>query len=177
MAPWHLSPRREVLVTSHTKPCSKSQPHWNKRSTLAGEGLSPRRSLPSYDESALPSSNRTQDPAIPFSPYIGGSVMRSSRWSGLVLLAFCAVMVLFIFVTAAAAQVATAPTKEFKAAPNLWFVELNSLPAVEAGRVNKAYINSLKNEKASFRAAAKAARITFTERYAYHQLWNGLAVK
>ncbi len=104
--------------------------------------------------------------------------MRSSQWLGLVLLALCAVMILFVLVPAATAQgIKVPPSIEFKQAPDLWFVELNSPPAIEAGNLSKAYINSLKNEKASFRSAAKAARITFVERYAYHKLWNGLAIK
>ncbi len=56
--------------------------------------------------------------------------------------------------------------------PDMWFVELSSPPAVEG--TNR---QTLKQEKAAFRAAALRAGITFSERYAFDTLWNGLSIQ
>jgi minor extracellular serine protease Vpr len=56
--------------------------------------------------------------------------------------------------------------------PDLWFVELSSQPAVEGTKVKV-----LKNEKAAFRRAAAMAGLTFTERFAFDTLWNGLSIR
>jgi minor extracellular serine protease Vpr len=56
--------------------------------------------------------------------------------------------------------------------PALWFVELTSPPAVDGTR-----FTTLKNEKAAFRVEAKKAGLTYTERYAFDTLWNGLSVR
>ncbi|MDH7488984.1 MAG: S8 family serine peptidase [Anaerolineae bacterium] len=56
--------------------------------------------------------------------------------------------------------------------PALWFVELASPPAADGTP-----LQVLKNEKAAFRAAAKAAGLTYTERYAFDVLWNGLSIQ
>ncbi len=56
--------------------------------------------------------------------------------------------------------------------PTIWFVELASPPAVEGTKVKV-----LKNEKAAFRAAAKEAGLSYTERYAFDTLWNGLSIE
>ena len=55
--------------------------------------------------------------------------------------------------------------------PSLWFVELASPPAADGTK-----IQTLKNEKAAFRAAAKNAGLVYTERYAFDTLWNGLSI-
>jgi minor extracellular serine protease Vpr len=54
----------------------------------------------------------------------------------------------------------------------LWFVELNGAPAAAGGNAatNKA-------QKAEFRAEAKQAKVSFTERFAFDTLWNGLSIK
>lgn len=54
----------------------------------------------------------------------------------------------------------------------LWFVELNGAAAANGGSVaaNKA-------EKAAFKAEAKTAGITFTERGSFDVLWNGLSIQ
>ena len=56
--------------------------------------------------------------------------------------------------------------------PTMWFVELSSKPAVDGTS-----LAALKNEKAAFRAEAKKAGLSFTERYAFDTLWNGLSVQ
>jgi len=56
--------------------------------------------------------------------------------------------------------------------PTMWFVELSSKPAVDGTS-----LAALKNEKAAFRAEAKKAGLSFTERYAFDTLWNGLSIQ
>lgn len=66
------------------------------------------------------------------------------------------------------------PTVEGEAGeetPQLWFVELPSPPAAEGTS-----LNVLAAEKAAFRSAAAAAGLSYTERYAFDQLWNGLSI-
>lgn len=55
---------------------------------------------------------------------------------------------------------------------SLWFVELTSPPAADGTPVA-----TVKQDKANFRAAARAAGIAFTERFAFDTLWNGLSVR
>jgi minor extracellular serine protease Vpr len=55
---------------------------------------------------------------------------------------------------------------------NLWFVELQSAPAVKGTSVDK-----LKAEKQAFRDEAAAAEVSYTERYAFDTLWNGLSIE
>lgn len=55
--------------------------------------------------------------------------------------------------------------------PALWFVELSGKPTADG-----ASLNTVKAEKAAFRAEAKKAGIVYTERYAFDTLWNGLSV-
>lgn len=55
---------------------------------------------------------------------------------------------------------------------NLWFIELNSPPAAEGTPVA-----TLKQEKANFRAAARAVGLNYSERYAFDTLWNGLSIQ
>jgi len=52
-----------------------------------------------------------------------------------------------------------------------WFVELNTAPNVEGS--SKA---ATKADKQAFRDAAKQAGLTFTERYEYDTLFNGLSI-
>jgi subtilisin family serine protease len=54
----------------------------------------------------------------------------------------------------------------------LWFVELSNPPAADGTAAA-----TLKKEKANFRAAAQAAGIKFSERYAFNTLWNGLSIR
>jgi subtilisin family serine protease len=55
--------------------------------------------------------------------------------------------------------------------PQRWFVELSNPPATDGTSVS-----TLVAEKNSFRAAARAAGIQFTERFAFNNLWNGLSI-
>lgn len=54
----------------------------------------------------------------------------------------------------------------------LWFVELQSAPAVEGTS-----IRTLRSEKDAFRESARAAGVTFVERQAFDTLWNGLSLE
>ena len=56
--------------------------------------------------------------------------------------------------------------------PELWFVELASSPAAEGTG-----LQTLKNEKAAFRANARKAGLAHVERFAFDTLWNGLSVR
>ena len=55
---------------------------------------------------------------------------------------------------------------------NLWFVELKSPPSVKGTSLAK-----LNSEKQAFRQAAADAEISYTERYAFNKLWNGLSIQ
>jgi subtilisin family serine protease len=54
---------------------------------------------------------------------------------------------------------------------SMWFVELNSPPASSG---TSAY--TLRLEKKMFRARAKSAGLSFSERFAFSNLWNGLSI-
>jgi subtilisin family serine protease len=56
--------------------------------------------------------------------------------------------------------------------PHLWFVELESTPAVEGTS-----LVTLAREKTDFRAAAKKAGLVYRERFAFNTLWNGLSIE
>jgi len=56
--------------------------------------------------------------------------------------------------------------------PAVWFVELMSPPLADGG--SKAAISQ---EKAAFRSLAKAAKLQYTERYSFDNLWNGLSIQ
>ena len=56
--------------------------------------------------------------------------------------------------------------------PNAWFVELAGKPLASGGSAS-----ALKSEKAAFRAAAKKSGFSFTERFAFDELWNGLSIQ
>ena len=53
-----------------------------------------------------------------------------------------------------------------------WFVELQGHPQAKGGSAPE-----LVREKHLFRAAARAAGVTFRERYSFDRLWNGLSVE
>jgi minor extracellular serine protease Vpr len=55
---------------------------------------------------------------------------------------------------------------------NLWFVELQSPPAVKG--TSMATLNA---EKQAFRQAASAAGVSYGERYAFSKLWNGFSLR
>jgi subtilisin family serine protease len=54
----------------------------------------------------------------------------------------------------------------------LWFVELSGAPLADGGAAS-----ALNAEKTAFRAAAKKAKIQYTERFAFSNLWNGFSVE
>lgn len=56
--------------------------------------------------------------------------------------------------------------------PQLWFVELTSAPAADGTSLTQ-----VRQDKANFRAAAAAARLSYTERFAFDTLWNGLSIR
>ena len=55
--------------------------------------------------------------------------------------------------------------------PNAWFVEFKTLPTINGGK-----LKDTKADKSKFYAAAKAAGIELTERYAFDTLWNGISI-
>lgn len=57
-------------------------------------------------------------------------------------------------------------------AGRLWFVELSSNPVLEGGS-----LSALQAEQANFRAAARAAGVSFSERMAFATLFNGLSLE
>ena len=88
---------------------------------------------------------------------------RGVRWFALVALV--------AGVVAVPSALANEPQQIESARSGLWFVELNGKPAAAGGSVaaNKA-------EKAAFRSEAGKAKVSFTERYAFDTLWNGLSI-
>ncbi len=56
--------------------------------------------------------------------------------------------------------------------PELWFVELNSAPAADGTN-----INTVRQEKQTFRNNARNAGLNFKERFAFDTLWNGISVQ
>jgi subtilisin family serine protease len=54
----------------------------------------------------------------------------------------------------------------------LWFVELNSAPAADGTN-----INTVRQEKQTFRNNARNAGLNFKERFAFDTLWNGVSVQ
>jgi minor extracellular serine protease Vpr len=55
--------------------------------------------------------------------------------------------------------------------PSAWFVELSGAPVADGGT-----LATLRQQKSAFRTAARAAGVTFRERYAFDTLWNGLSI-
>lgn len=65
----------------------------------------------------------------------------------------------------------------------LWFVELTSAPLADA-TVNtlspsqqQDYLNQLESEKQAFRNASVKSGVSFTERFSFNVLWNGLSIE
>ena len=56
--------------------------------------------------------------------------------------------------------------------PAFWFVELLSPPLADGG--SRATISQ---ERAAFKSQAKAAKLQYTERYSFENLWNGLSIQ
>src|SRR5262249_53415059 len=56
--------------------------------------------------------------------------------------------------------------------PSRWFVELKNAPTADGGDPT-----ALAGDRAAFRAAAKQAKLNYTERYAYQSLFNGFSVE
>ena len=73
----------------------------------------------------------------------------------------------FCFVTASAQAASEQETRS-----GLWFVELKGRPAADGGS-----LKDLQAEKSTFRANAKKAGLIYTERFAFHTLWNGLSIR
>ena len=87
------------------------------------------------------------------------------------LLASAAAAALLSLGTGAAhAAAQSVPAKSAEQARH-WFVEFNSLPTIEGTALDK-----VRGEKAAFRAAAKAAGISFKERRAFDVLFNGVSI-
>jgi minor extracellular serine protease Vpr len=72
---------------------------------------------------------------------------------------------------AGAAQAAQSVAARSAEQTRHWFVEFNSLPTIEGTALDK-----VRGEKAAFRAAAKAAGISFKERRAFDVLFNGVSI-
>jgi len=53
----------------------------------------------------------------------------------------------------------------------LWLIELSQAPLADGGNAA-----ALKSEKQAFRAAARSAGLSYQERYAFDNLWNGLSI-
>lgn len=86
------------------------------------------------------------------------------------LLAVAAAVAMPVAVAGASTELMSGQAE--RVATGTWFVEMNGAPTAAGGneKANKA-------EKAAFRAEAKAAGVSFTERYAFDTLWNGLSIK
>ncbi len=56
--------------------------------------------------------------------------------------------------------------------PSLWFVELSGAPTADGGNAS-----ALARERNAFRSAAIAARLNYTERFAFQTLWNGFSIQ
>ena len=53
-----------------------------------------------------------------------------------------------------------------------WFVQLASAPTADGGS-----LSATRNDKTNFRKAAKAAGVSFKERYAFDSLFNGISIE
>ena len=65
----------------------------------------------------------------------------------------------------------TVAAAEMEAMPGAWFVQLKSAPAADGTS-----LATLQSEKKAFRAAAANAGVSYTERYAFDTLFNGLSI-
>jgi subtilisin family serine protease len=63
-------------------------------------------------------------------------------------------------------------TPVLERATDLWFVELASPPVADGTS-----LQTVRAEKAAFRAAARKAGLRYTERFAFDTLWNGLSIR
>ncbi len=72
----------------------------------------------------------------------------------------------------ASAPDAELTASEMRALPGAYFVQLSSSPTGTASSKK-----TLQAERAAFRAAAKAAGISFRERFEFDTLWNGLSIQ
>jgi subtilisin family serine protease len=72
----------------------------------------------------------------------------------------------------ASSETLSSSAVDMKVLPETYFVQLKGAPAADGGNAQ-----SLKAEKAAFRAAASKAGISFKERYAYDTLWNGFSIR
>lgn len=70
------------------------------------------------------------------------------------------------------ASTSTAISSSDNETPANWFVELTTPSISEGGSAGAAAAS-----KDAFRRAAKARRVTYTERFAYGDLWNGLSLR
>jgi minor extracellular serine protease Vpr len=69
------------------------------------------------------------------------------------------------------------PSAALVTMPAVWFVELASAPLAEANPADKTgYARRLRQEKEAFRLEASRRRLSWRERFAYDQLWNGIAL-
>jgi minor extracellular serine protease Vpr len=77
---------------------------------------------------------------------------------------------------AGTASAGSAPNDTIDASVNetatKWFVQLASAPTADGGS-----LGAVRNDKTNFRKAAKAAGISFKERYAFDSLFNGISIQ
>ncbi len=93
--------------------------------------------------------------------------------TGLAFSLALATVVVLSFATVSRAQEMPAQVdRALNELPNVWFVELSGLPTVDGN--DEA---SLSREKDGFRERARSAGIQYSERRAFHKLWNGLTVR
>jgi minor extracellular serine protease Vpr len=76
----------------------------------------------------------------------------------------------------AVAHAQTVPTSgseaiELADGSQLWWIELSNPPVADGGTES-----ALLAEQSTFRAAAAKARVPYTERMAFHNLWNGMSI-
>ncbi|HET7201875.1 MAG TPA: S8 family serine peptidase [Steroidobacteraceae bacterium] len=64
-----------------------------------------------------------------------------------------------------------ASAESMKTLPNTWFVQLKGAPTADGSA-----LSNVRAEKAAFRSAATRAGVTFSERYSYDVLFNGVSV-
>ena len=94
----------------------------------------------------------------------------STRFRGVRWLALVALVAGVVAVPSALAE--TAPGEAEAYSSGLWFVQMNGKPTAAGGSASAAAA-----EQAAFRAEAQKAGVSFTERYSFHGLWNGLSIR
>ena len=80
-------------------------------------------------------------------------------------------VLLCVFALVIAARAQGPVTVQQDANSRLWFVELQSTPVADGGSSAAA-----QNDKQAFRQSAQGAALTFRERFAYDNLFNGVAI-